>query len=84
MMTEVTKKKKIDWDTIKYWSITLVAISALIYFNKIYTDNQSKRQYEWQQVACPSLLSIGRSSRDTLIIMKSEPLCNSYLLDNLK
>ena len=33
---------------------------------------------------CPPLLSIGRSSRDTLIIMKAEPLCNVFVLSNLK
>jgi hypothetical protein len=37
-----------------------------------------------QSTACPSLLSIGHSSRDTLIIMRSEPLCNQYVMDNLK
>jgi hypothetical protein len=83
MMTEVTKKK-IDWSMVKYWGSTTVVIVALIYFAKMYDDKQTQRQFRWQQVACPSLLSIARSSRDTLIIMKSEPLCNSYLLDNLK
>lgn len=33
---------------------------------------------------CPPLLSIGRSARDTLIVMKAEPLCNIYVLENLK
>lgn len=33
---------------------------------------------------CPSLLSIGRSARDTLIVMKAEPLCNKYVLDRLR
>ena len=33
---------------------------------------------------CPSLFSISRSARDTLIVMKAEPLCNSYILANLK
>ena len=37
-----------------------------------------------QSTACPSLLSIGRSARDTLIIMRSEPVCNQYVMDNLK
>jgi len=41
-------------------------------------------QVTWQQTACPSLLSIGRSSRDTLIIMKNLPDCNRFVLDNLK
>ena len=37
-----------------------------------------------QATICPSLLSIGRSARDTLIIMRNEPLCNQYVMDNLK
>lgn len=32
---------------------------------------------------CPSLFSIARTSQDTLIVMKAEPLCNDYLLENL-
>lgn len=34
--------------------------------------------------ACPSLLSISRSARDTLIVMKAEPLCINFVLNNLK
>jgi hypothetical protein len=34
--------------------------------------------------ACPSLLSITRSARDTLIVMKAEPLCNEFVLENLE
>jgi hypothetical protein len=37
-----------------------------------------------QEVVCPSFLSIARSARDTLIVMRNEPLCNRYVLDNLK
>jgi hypothetical protein len=33
---------------------------------------------------CPALFSISRSARDTLIVMKAEPLCNNYVLTNLK
>ena len=33
---------------------------------------------------CPALFSISRSARDTLIVMKAEPLCNNYVLSNLK
>lgn len=33
---------------------------------------------------CPSLLSISRSARDTLIVMKAESLCGNYVLENLK
>lgn len=34
--------------------------------------------------SCPSLLSISRSARDTLIVMKAEPLCNEYVLETIK
>lgn len=37
-----------------------------------------------REAVCPSLLSISRSARDTLIVMKAEPLCNVFVLDNLK
>lgn len=37
-----------------------------------------------QESICPALLSISRSARDTLIVMKAESLCNSYVLNNLK
>jgi hypothetical protein len=33
---------------------------------------------------CPSVLSIARSARDTLIVMKAEPLCNEFVLENLE
>lgn len=33
---------------------------------------------------CPALLSLGQTTRDTLIIMKAEPLCNSFVLENLQ
>lgn len=49
------------------------------------TETQRKIALEKRKsIVCPSLLSIGRSSRDTLIIMKNEELCNSFVLDNLK
>lgn len=33
---------------------------------------------------CPALLSISRSARDTLIVMRAEGLCDKYVLENLK
>jgi hypothetical protein len=45
------------------------------YYN---TVNSTKKD-----TICPSLLSIARSARDTLIVMKAEPLCNQYVLENL-
>jgi hypothetical protein len=48
--------------------------------------NDRKIEYEKTRTAsiCPALLSISRSARDTLIVMKAEPLCNNYVLSNLK
>lgn len=46
------------------------------------------RMTHYQEVksysVCPSLLSITRSARDTLIVMKAEPLCNKFVLDSLR
>lgn len=45
---------------------------------------QNMRLQARQNIVCPSFLSIARSARDTLIVMRNEPLCNRYVLDNLK
>ena len=50
------------------------------YLKTVDNNNATQRQ----QVVCPSFLSIARSARDTLIVMRNEPLCNSYVLDNLQ
>ena len=48
-------------------------------------DTRMKQaQEQRKETVCPSFLSIARSSRDTLIVMRNEPLCNRYVLDNLK
>lgn len=33
---------------------------------------------------CPSLFSVTRSARDTLIVMKAEDVCADFILNNLK
>jgi K+-transporting ATPase c subunit len=76
--------KKINW-TIVQGTITVLVAIGIITYSAMSLDKHIKLQNaERQKVACPSLLSIGRSSRDTLIIMKVEPLCNEYVLNNLK
>jgi hypothetical protein len=59
--------------------ITLLAKAAILV-------NDRKIEYDKTRTAsiCPALLSISRSARDTLIVMKAEPLCNNYVLTNLK
>lgn len=49
------------------------------------THKQSQlMDMERKEVVCPSFLSITRSARDTLIVMRNEPLCADFVLDNLK
>ena len=60
-------------------SIVLIGkLASILYEKKINYDDARRT------TACPALFSISRSARDTLIIMKAEPLCNVYVLDNLK
>ena len=37
-----------------------------------------------REVTCPALLSIARTPRDTLIVMKNKPVCVEYVLENLR
>jgi len=69
---------------IKYGLISVVVVFLLYQvgtrtFTKINQYNTVKAD-----TICPSLLSIGRSARDTLIVMKAEPVCNKYVLDRLR
>lgn len=72
-----------------FFNITIsVALGVLLYKSFLFVQRDRKERAvaleERKNVICPSLLSIGRSSRDTLIIMKNEDLCNSFVLENLK
>jgi hypothetical protein len=62
----------------------VVTIVALLWYTDYLKTIDNNNAVQRQQVVCPSFLSIARSSRDTLIVMRNEPLCNSYVLDNLK
>jgi hypothetical protein len=78
------KVKTIDF---KMWFGTAVIIAGcygmFVLLRQRETDSKIAEEKR-KDIVCPSLLSIGRSSRDTLIIMKNEYLCNSFVLDNLK
>jgi len=82
-MTQITRKK-IDFVGWLPFFIIIILISGSVYGSRMLRETTKRQQKERMEIACPSLLSIGRSSRDTLIIMKVEPLCNRYVLDNLK
>lgn len=62
----------------------IVCAIGLIYVAITNDERQLKQTRERQEIVCPSFLSIARSARDTLIVMRNEPLCNSYVLDNLQ
>lgn len=56
----------------------LYKLGTILYNKKVQYDVTKKN------IACPTLLSISRSARDTLLVMKSEPLCTEYVLDNIR
>lgn len=65
--------------------IWFIIIAVLLYRAAIVAqDKVQSYRGDQRDAICPSLLSISRSARDTLIVMKAEPLCNSFVLENLK
>ena len=60
------------------------ALVAFLWYSDYLQNVDANNATQRQQVVCPSFLSIARSARDTLIVMRNEPLCNSYVLDNLQ
>jgi hypothetical protein len=86
MVTETnqTPKWKRTIDTVKFPLLLAVACVSLYRANIWTKAKQFERDGVRREAICPALLSISRSARDTLIVMKAETLCNSYVLDNLK
>lgn len=65
--------------------IAAIILLAIYGYNTLRSVDEATREAAARREAiCPALLSISRSARDTLIVMKAEELCNSYVLDNLK
>lgn len=62
----------------------VIIIGAIILFLYDNAKNDAMLEKERKAVICPSFLSIARSARDTLIVMRNEPLCNAHVLENLK
>ena len=75
-----TMRTKIDWSNVKFWML----IVGIVVFTLWNLNNDIKSAERYKSVACPSLFSIARSSRDTLIVMKNVDVCNDYMMDNLK
>lgn len=80
---EMTKSRKIIKDVVFYSAILVVVIAGNM-ARKKYNENVVVADGVRQKSICPALLSISRSARDTLIVMKAEPLCNGFVLDSLK
>lgn len=70
----------------KFVQYTLVVVVCVLGYKlgMMGINKFSGTQENRKNAICPALLSISRSARDTLIVMKAEPLCNSFVLDNLK
>jgi len=64
-------------------SIMLIVVVGVMLESKI-SEQIDKKEVETAAVRCPSLFSISRSARDTLIVMRVEPICRPYLLENMK
>jgi hypothetical protein len=81
-----TTTKRITKRTIKGAAQIALAVAILVIATKISLDlrDMNKAYQETRKNAiCPALFSIARSARDTLIVMKAEPLCNTFMLENL-
>ena len=66
----------------------MVSIMGVAFW-RTYTVN-AEREVQMQEiisterrVTCPALLSIARTPRDTLIVMKNKPVCVEYVFDNM-
>ncbi len=81
-MTAILEKTSIKKVGILILYVVIAVLSTKL-LKEIYTYSSAYKE-EKKNTICPPLLSIGRSARDTLIVMKAEPLCNIYVLDNLR
>lgn len=75
-----TMRTKINWANVRFWVLVLLVIG----FGVWRTTYNKNNQILYKDVACPSLFSITRSSRDTLIVMMNVDVCNDYMMENLK
>lgn len=67
----------------------IVLVGAGVIFGLVRITEHENKKFEQannlrRDAICPALLSISRSARDTLIVMRSENLCNKFVLDSIK
>ena len=80
MMNWLRKNRSI----LLYMSNILLLVASLCWIMNWSFARTRQENVQRSATICPSLLSVGRSARDTLIIMRNETLCTAYVLDNLK
>jgi hypothetical protein len=76
--------KTVNFKTILPIVYTAVVMGLVAKFAVIAYEKRMVHNVNRAATICPAYFSITRSSRDTLIVMKAEPLCNNYVLMNLK
>lgn len=70
----------------KMLNVVYILVCCVILYklgNSLYNKKKANDLMK-KNTSCPALLSVTRSARDTLIVMKAEHLCNDYVLENLK
>ena len=82
-ISETLKNLKVMRILIGAFFYVIFPIGTIWYLATNATEHKKKYLVE-QQTTCPSLLSIARSSRDTLIIMRDKEMCTEFVLVNLK
>lgn len=70
----------------------IVVIAVSVYTGATYvgkTLEEKNKVLQTEEIArmnstCPTLLSISRTPRDTLLVMRSEKICITYVMSTLK
>lgn len=84
MKTMMTALMKTNFKRVLYAVVSLLVLILLYEVGTRINHRVSQYQLSKSDTVCPALLSITRSARDTLIVMKAEPLCNKFVLDSLR
>jgi hypothetical protein len=74
---------KVFWDSALYIGMMAI-IGWMVYIDLQENKANAAALSSRKDAVCPALLSIARSARDTLIVMKSESVCNEFVLEHLK
>jgi len=64
--------------------IAVALVYAVFKGTTFYLAKQAVLTEERTNTACPTLFSVARTPRDTLLVMRSEPLCVGYMMKALK